>query len=124
VYSSNESGTFELYLAPFLRSGGKWQVSTNGGGCARWRADGRELFYMSLDNKIMSAEISEQASSMVIGKVQPLFQSNPVPTAPECMYDVTPDGKKFLVVTRAEQESQRLTLVVNWPALLKKQKQQ
>ena len=79
---------------------------------------------MSLDNKIMSAEIMEQGSSVVVGKVQPLFQANPVPTAPECMYDVAPDGKKFVVVTLAgEQGAQPLTLAVNWPALLKKQRQ-
>lgn len=124
AHSSDESGELEVYLEPFLRGGGKWQVSTNGGTCARWRADGRELFYMSLDNKLMSAEISEQASSALIGKVQPLFQANPVPFAPECMYDVTPDEKKFLVVTVAqEQGTHPLTLVVNWPALLRKQGQ-
>jgi len=79
---------------------------------------------MSLDNKLMSDEISEQASSVVIGKVQPLFQANPVPRAPECMYDVTPGGQKFVVVTLAlEPGSHPLTLALNWPALLKKQRQ-
>jgi eukaryotic-like serine/threonine-protein kinase len=125
AHDSDESGRFETYLTPFLRGGGKWQISTSGGGCARWRADGRELFYMSLDNRITSAEISEGASSVAIGKVQPLFQTNPVPSAPECMYDVTADGKKFVVVTPStQQESQSPTLVVNWPAVLKKQRQQ
>ncbi|MGC2723178.1 MAG: protein kinase [Candidatus Acidiferrales bacterium] len=125
TYDSDESGRVEVYLTPFLHGGGKWQVSPNGGNCPRWRADGRELLYMSLDNKLMSAEISEQASSVVVGKVQPLFQSNPVPSAPECMYDLTPDGKTFVVVTLAgEQGSKPLTLAVNWPSLLKKQRQQ
>ena len=79
---------------------------------------------MSLDNKLMSDEISEQASSVVIGKVQPLFQANPVPRALECMYDVTPGGQKFVVVTLAlEPGSHPLTLALNWPALLKKQRQ-
>ena len=123
-YDSDESGRMEVYLTPFLRGGGKWQVSPGGGGCARWRADGRELFYMSLDNKLMSVEISEQSSSVVIGKVQPLFQTNPVPRAPECMYDITPDGQRFVVVTLAlELGSQPETLVVNWPTLLKKQRE-
>ena len=79
---------------------------------------------MSLDNKLMSVEISEQPSSVVIGKVQTLFQTNPVPRAPECMYDITPDGQKFVVVTLAlELGSQPETLVVNWPTLLKKQRE-
>ena len=125
AYDTDETGRLEVYLMPFLHGGGKWQLSTSGGGCSRWRADGKELFYMSLDNKLMSVEISEQASSVVIGKVQPLFQANPVPRAPECMYDVTPDGQKFVVVTLAlEPGSQPLTLTLNWPALLKKHRQQ
>jgi eukaryotic-like serine/threonine-protein kinase len=125
AYDSDESGRVEVYVTPFLHGGGKWQVSPNGGNCPRWRDDGRELLYMSLDYKLMSAEISEQASSVVVGKVQPLFQSNPVPSAPECMYDLAPDGKKFVVVTLAgEQGSRPLTLAVNWPSLLKKQPQQ
>jgi serine/threonine-protein kinase len=122
---SDESGRIEVYVTPFLHGGGKWQVSTGGGSCPRWRADGHELFYMSLENKIMSAEISAQTSSVVIGKVQQVFQANPVPFAPECMYDVSADGKKIVVVTLAvEQGSQPLTLVVNWPSLLKKVRQQ
>jgi Tol biopolymer transport system component len=125
AYDTDETGRPEVYLMPFLHGGGKWQLSTSGGGCSRWRADGKELFYMSLDNKLMSVEISEQASSVVIGKVQPLFQANPVPRAPECMYDVTPDGQKFVVVTLAlEPGSQPLTLTLNWPALLKKHRRQ
>ena len=80
---------------------------------------------MSLENKIMSAEISPQTSSVVIGKVQQVFQANPVPFAPQCMYDVSTDGTKMVVVTLAvEQRSQPLTLVVNWPPLLKKGRQQ
>jgi Tol biopolymer transport system component len=125
AYDTDETGRLEVYLMPFRHGGGKWQLSTSGGGCSRWRADGKELFYMSLDNKLMSVEISEQASSVVIGKVQPLFQANPVPRAPECMYDVTPGGQKFVVVTLAlEPGSHPLTLALNWPALLKKQRQQ
>lgn len=124
AHSSDEPGRLEVELTPFPHGEGKWQVSTDGGTCARWRADGRELFYMALDNRVMSAEISEQGSSVVIGRVQPLFQANPVPRAPECMYDVTADGKKFVIVTLGgEQGAQPLTLVVNWPALLKKQRQ-
>jgi serine/threonine protein kinase len=122
---SDESGRIEVYVTPFLHGGGKWQVSTGGGSCPRWRADGHELFYMSLENKIMSAEISPQTSSVVIGKVQQVFQANPIPFAPQCMYDVSADGKKMVVVTLAvEQGSQPLTLVVNWPPLLKRGRQQ
>jgi hypothetical protein len=80
---------------------------------------------MCWDNKVMPVDISEQASRVVIGKVQTQFQTNPVPRAPECMYDVTSNGQKFVVVTLAlDMGSQPVTLVVNWPVLLKKQRQQ
>lgn len=68
----------------------------------------------------MSAEISEQGASLVIGKVAPLFQANPIPS-PGRPYDVSADGQKFVVATQGvQQTSKPLTLVVNWPALLKK----
>ena len=120
AYVSEESGRSEIYVVPFLHSSGKWLVSTGGGTRPRWRGDGKELFYLSLDNKIMSAEIVDADSSVSIGKVQALFQANPSPN-PGWMYNASPDGKKFLVVTQGPAGTAApLTLVVNWPALLKK----
>ncbi|MGH9774041.1 MAG: protein kinase domain-containing protein [Candidatus Acidiferrales bacterium] len=119
AYVSPESGRREVYVVPFGQGGGKWQVSGNGGGTPRWRHDGKELFYLSPDNKIMSAQISEQGASLVIGKVASLFPANPAVT-PGWAYDVSADGKKFVVITLATQQAAApLTLVVNWPALLK-----
>ena len=121
AYVSTESGRTDVYIAPFLHGSGKWQVSSGGGTWPRWRRDGRELFYFSLDNKIISAQISEQGASLVIGKVVSLFQTNPVPSS-TWPYDVTADGSKFVVATQAASKTkQSLTLVTNWPALLKKQ---
>jgi len=120
AYESTESGRPEICVIPFLHGTGKWEVSTAGGVQPRWRGDGRELFYISTDNKIMSAEITEQGSSLLVGKVTSLFQANPVPFAGGSNYDVTGDGKKFVVASLASsQESEPLTLVVNWLALLK-----
>jgi eukaryotic-like serine/threonine-protein kinase len=120
AYESRESGRPEICVIPFLHGTGKWEVSTAGGLQPRWRRDGRELFYLSTDDKIMSAEITEQESSLLVGKVQSLFQANPVPFAGGSNYDVTGDGKKFVVASLASsQESEPLTLVVNWFALLK-----
>jgi serine/threonine protein kinase len=120
AYESRESGRPEICVVPFLHGTGKWEVSTGGGVLPRWRRDGRELFYISTDNKIMSAEITEQESSLLIGKVQSLFQVNPVPFAGGSNYDVTGDGKKFVVASlAASQVSEPLTVVVNWIALLK-----
>jgi serine/threonine protein kinase len=120
AYESRESGRPEICVIPFLHGTGKWEVSTAGGVQPRWRGDGRELFYISMDNKIMSAEITVQGSSVLVGKVSSLFQTNPVPFAGGSNYDVTADGKKFVVASLASsQGSEPLTLVVNWLALLK-----
>ena len=68
----------------------------------------------------MSAEITEQESSLLIGKVRSLFQINPVPFAGGSNYDVTSDGNKFVVASLApSQVSEPLTVVINWTALLK-----
>ncbi|HEV2315558.1 MAG TPA: hypothetical protein VGR94_09655, partial [Candidatus Acidoferrales bacterium] len=126
AYTSHESGLSEIYVVPFGKGTGKWEVPNSGGRGGtrpRWRHDGRELFFLALDNKIMSAEVSEQGTSLVIGNVAPLFQTNPVFSAHDHWpYDVSADGKKFVVATQSVPiTSEPLTLVTNWPALLKKQ---
>jgi eukaryotic-like serine/threonine-protein kinase len=106
-------------VAPFPRGNGKWEVSTDGGSAPRWRRDGKELFYLSLEGEIMAAEVAEQGTTLVVEKVQPLFWANPV-ASPGWNFDSSPDGQKFVVVSRGQQQSpQPLTLVLNWPALLK-----
>ena len=67
AYVSNESGRPEVYIAPFPGPGGKWQVSTAGGILPRWRRDGRELFYVALDNQLMAAEIKLVGSTVHVG---------------------------------------------------------
>ena len=57
AYRTNESGRPEVYVQTFPASGGKWQVSTNGGHHPQWRSDGKELFYCSTDRKLMSVDV-------------------------------------------------------------------
>jgi eukaryotic-like serine/threonine-protein kinase len=120
AYMSSESGRPEIYVVPFVQGTGKWLVSTAGGHFPLWRHDGRELFYLSLDNKIISAEIAAQSTSLAIGKVTPLFQASPVSTN-GWPYDVSSDGKTFVITQADEKTSEPLTLIVNWPELLKKE---
>jgi hypothetical protein len=135
AYASNESGKYEVYVAPFPGRGGvlsaaaapgtpgdKWQVSTVGGSWPRWRSDGREIFYLAPDQKLMAAAVSGAGSAFEVGAVKPLFEA-PALRIPNqgSMYDVSLDGQRFLVNTLAEQAAAApITLVVNWPALLKK----
>jgi len=121
AYQSNESGRGEVYVAPFPGPGGKWQISNGGGRLPTWRHDGKGLFYLSTDNKLMAAEVTPKGSSVQVGVPRMLFQTNPTagPTFAR-LYDVSPDGKRFLVSTTAEGASAPFTLVVNWTAVVKK----
>jgi eukaryotic-like serine/threonine-protein kinase len=119
AYFSVESGRPEVYVVPFPGPGGKWQVSTGGGSWPRWRRDGKEIFYLSPDNKIMAAEVKESGSSFEVGAVRALFETRPYRTG-GAAFDVTPDGQRFIINYMAEQPTAAITLVVNWPADLKK----
>jgi dipeptidyl aminopeptidase/acylaminoacyl peptidase len=119
AYQSDESGRYEVYVAPFHGSGGKRQVSPTGGVDARWRRDGKELFYTAPDGRLMVAEVNIKGAEVEIGAVRPLFGTLPVGYGYQ--YDVSADGQRFLAVMPNEQAvPEPLTLVQNWTAALKK----
>ena len=76
AYASNESGRSEIYVQPYPADGGKWQVSTDGGIQPRWRADGKELFYLTADDRVMAAEI-EAGETFQPGVPHMLFSRSP-----------------------------------------------
>ncbi len=119
AYVSDESGSNQVYIAPFPGPGGKWQASRAGGSEPRWRGDGKELFFLAPDNKLMAVDVNAKESILEIGNAQPLFEVHPN-TAPGTHYDVTHDGKRFLVASAGEGSSAPITLVVNWTAELKR----
>lgn len=119
AYSSNESGRGEVYVTSFPRPGAKWQISDAGGSYPRWRADGKELFYWS-DGQLMAATVRSDAVRLEVEVVRHLFEMRPSAGGARSFYDVSPDGQRFLHSVSAEQATATpLTLVTNWPALLK-----
>jgi serine/threonine protein kinase len=137
AYESNESGQDEVYVMAFAgapaspaRAGtkvpsGKWQVSNQGGNRPKWRGDGKELFYVSLGGTyIMAVGIRSSATGVESDTPRRLFSvpqlppSGPVPSP----YDVTADGQRFLMLLPpgGAQGAAPLTIVTNWPQLLKK----
>jgi hypothetical protein len=122
AYMSNESGQFDVYVAPFPGPGSSWRISPAGGGWPRWRHDAKEMFYLSPDNTLTAAVVNGQASSFVVGPARPLFKLplRPMVRLDAYLYDVSPDGQRFLVNTFVEETtSTAITLVVNWTAGLK-----
>jgi Tol biopolymer transport system component len=116
AYNSNESGPSEVYVVPFPGPGGRVRISTAGGDNARWRRDGKEIFFLE-GNALMAARVTASGSRFDVGAVQRLFE---VPTVDGYWpYDVSRDGQRFLVNT-LEGAVPPLTIVVNWPAGLKK----
>lgn len=100
AYRSDDSQRPEIYVTPFppLPSGpgGKRQISTEGGAFPRWRADGKEIFYLSFDGRLMAAEVTVKGATMEVGEVRSLF--GPInTTGGSPYYDVSPDGQRFLM---------------------------
>jgi Tol biopolymer transport system component len=123
AYASNESGKWEIYVTSFPEPRGKWQVSTGGGGQPRWRGDGKELFYLSSDNKMMAVPVTT-GSKFDSGTPVALFQTTPreqVSLNDVFVYDLRRDGQRFLINTQVKQaEVEPMSIILNWPAKLNK----
>src|SRR5262249_44856678 len=120
--SSNEPGHPEIYVQPFP-SGQKRLVSEGGGVFPVWRRDGKELFYISTDDRLMSVAVSVRGAALEFGVPQPLFEVRAAGTTlfAERQYDVAPDGERFLVARRTEAErSDPLVVEFNWTSRLKR----
>ena len=123
AYTSDESGQYQVYVTGFPSHNGKWQISANGGAQPSWRRDGKELFYLAADKKLMAVEVKANDSTFQAGAAGPLFQAH----FPEGLtnsrnyYTATADGKRFLVIIPMEEElSSPINVVVNWTAGLKR----
>ncbi len=120
AYSSNETGRFEVYVQTFPQHLGKWQISTSGGDEPMWRGDGKELFYLGPDDELVSVEVNTNSDQFQAGPPKPLFQAQFVNGAWRNHYAVSPDGQRFLILApTGESKPAPITVVVNWPALLK-----
>jgi hypothetical protein len=122
AYVSNDSGKDEIYVVPFPNPGARVQVSIAGGSQPRWRRDGREIYYLSPEAKIMAVELPTGMVDFRVGAVRPLFALSGLTGVPGFLYDVSADGQKFIAVQELERTSTvPLTVVANWPAELRKE---
>jgi serine/threonine protein kinase len=120
AYQSNESGRVEIVVQSFPSSGNKLQVSREGGAQVRWRADGKELFYIALDGRLMAVPIqfASDGRSVHAGAPVPLFGTRvggAVQAINRQQYVVAPDGQRFLMNTLAEEgNASPITVILNW----------
>jgi Tol biopolymer transport system component len=123
AYASNETGNMEVYVSPFPSVNGKWQVSNAGGQEPKWRNDGKELFYMSADGKIMAVPVST-STSFQAGTPVALFQTHrrqPMSSQDLFSYDVNSNGQRFLIATKLDEPSAApLSVLLNWASEMEK----
>ena len=121
AYTSDESGRDEVYVQSFPTPGSKYRISTNGGADPRFRGDGKELFFVAADRKLLAVEI-KGASTFEAGVPSELFQTRVSGLSDtRTHYSVTADGQRFLVMSTTEDMiSSPITVVLNWTTELKR----
>jgi serine/threonine protein kinase len=127
-YASNESGRYEVYVRPFPKSAGRWQVSNTGGTQPRWRKDGAELFYVSSDNQLMGVTVRSHGDRFESDSPLPLFvvhlaRGSNIASAGftgSAQYAVSKDGRFLVNVSTGPSVTSPITIALNWPAVLKK----
>jgi serine/threonine-protein kinase len=126
AYESNESGRPEVYVRPFPDvNSGRWQISTAGGTRPVWnRRNGRELFYLVVPGTVMAVPILNTTAAFAAGRPEIVVEGNYVVDAAARTYDVSPDGRRFLMIKDLEAGSDapppQIILVQNWFEELKK----
>jgi Tol biopolymer transport system component len=126
AYSSDESGSYEIYVRSFSSDGkagdDKRRVSTNGGTQPHWRADGRELFYLSTNGEMTSVPVKALGTDIEVGQPVPLFKARTLSRyGISHEYDVTADGQRFLIGTMVgDTSAPPPAVIVNWGAELNK----
>jgi len=123
AYASNETGSMEVYVSSFPGATGKWQVSSTGGQEPKWRQDGKELFYISAEGKMMAIPVTTGASFKA-GPPVTLFQTrrrHPVSVPDVYSYDVSGDGQRFLILTKVDEANPApVSVLLNWASEMEK----
>lgn len=118
AYHANDSGQHEVYAQPFRGAGERVRISTGGGVQARWRADGRERFYVALDGRLMAVPIGRSDDGRLLrpGTPTALFPAGlgPLRSVARHSYIASPDGQRFLLERVIEEAAAPISVIVNW----------
>jgi hypothetical protein len=118
VYVSSESGVGEIYVQSFPKGTGKWQISSGGGSMPVWGRNGKEIFFLASDGKLMAAQVKTDPA-FEVETPRPLFATNVrnFLGLSRRQFDVTADGQRFILNAAVEEQgSAPITLVQNWAA--------
>ena len=115
AYFSYESGRPEVYVVPFPGPGGKYQISRAGGWNLRWGSK-NQLYFLTTGNQLVEADLNLTPQALQVKALRLLFQMNLLDEAAP-LFDVSADGRRFLMVTPARAESNSIGLVLNWSSL-------
>ena len=111
AYQSNETGRNEIYVVPFPGPDAPTQVSTSGGTSSQWRGDGREIFYLGPDNRLMAVPVMPQPN----GKLEAGTPTALFPIPQRAAYDITRDGQRILIDAPVGQATTPPIMVIqNW----------
>jgi len=118
AYEADGTGRNEVYITPFPGGGARYQISTGGGERPVWRRDGKEIYYRE-GLRVMAVEVKARAGSLELSAPTPLFELA-AGNLNGRYYDVAPDGRFLANTSPLTAKTQSFSLVVNWPARLKK----
>jgi hypothetical protein len=115
AYQSDESGKLEIYVQPFPGPAPKTRISSEGGGQVRWRDDGKELFYIATDGRLMAVPIRIDSKGVEPSPPEPLFgtQVGGIVNDNARAYMVSPGGQRFLLATHNDA-TVPITVILNW----------
>ena len=117
AYVSDENGQWDVYVTSFPDGERRWRISTSGGHQPRWNPRGGELFFLSPDRRMMSVRTPRDSETFRWEAPQELFQTAIVDLGPHrgtWGYAITPDGDRFIIVTRQDQSTSPAVAVLNW----------
>jgi Tol biopolymer transport system component len=119
AFNIGTTGRSEVFLKRFPPTDEQWQISNAGGMQPRWRADGRELFYLAPDGTMMVVDITSLRPTFKAGAPRRLFKTRVTPGPGTEQYAVTGDGQRFLIMDPvADEQSLPLRVIVDWPGLI------
>jgi serine/threonine-protein kinase len=117
AYGSTQSGQYEVYVTSFPDARGRWQISTGGGRQPAWSRDGRELFYREFNGALVAVPVT-LSPTFSAGPGRRLFQdpayAGAGPSLSDRTYDVSPDGRRFLMIRIVAPQQRTLAVVQNW----------